>query len=213
METEPPEPSFRSVAASCNNTSWRHFRKNKKSDWNLSKRSNNSSIMYAWRYTIRDNRARAFWLWRYRSHDSANPISMFFFFFSFFFFFFKGRSVAWGEVSEYGKWKIYLKDMDAIFNRIYQYSVSIWPLFSLERPLFHWTSKPLRVWKLGCARIGCPFWLKVPQRRSWWWSGEFMINVDGYGFVPCITCPTSCPRPTKPHSTPPNPTSSTITSQ
>ena len=24
---------------------------------------------------------------------------------------------------------------------------------------------------------------------------EFMINYDGYGFVLCMTCPTSCPGP------------------
>ena len=43
---------------------------------------------------------------------------------------------------------------------------------------------------------------EVPQCRNWWWSGEFMINYDGYGFVPCMTCPTSCPTPpnhTQPH--------------
>ena len=44
---------------------------------------------------------------------------------------------------------------------------------------------------------------KSSQRRNWWWSGEFMMNYDGYGFVPCMTCPTTCPRPTQPHSTSP----------
>ena len=32
------------------------------------------------------------------------------------------------------------------------------------------------------------------------------------GFVPCVTGPTSYPRPTQPHSTPPYPTTCTITS-
>ena len=53
---------------------------------------------------------------------------------------------------------------------------------------------------------------EVPQRRNWWWSGEFMINYDGYGFVPCMTWPTSFPRPTQPHSTPPYRTTCTVTS-
>ena len=64
-----------------------------------------------------------------------------------------------------------------------------------------------KIWKLGCARIGCPFcWARsseLLQRKNWWWSGEFMINYDGYGLVPCMTCSTSCPRPTQPHSSPP----------
>ena len=46
---------------------------------------------------------------------------------------------------------------------------------------------------------------EVPQRRNWWWSGEFMVNYDGYGFVLCMTCPTSCPCPTQPHPTHPIP--------
>ena len=37
---------------------------------------------------------------------------------------------------------------------------------------------------------------EVPQGENWFWSGEFMISYDGYGFVPCMTCPTACPRPT-----------------
>ena len=55
-------------------------------------------------------------------------------------------------------------------------------------------------------------WARRPQRRRVWWSGVFIINYDGYGIAPCITCPSSCPRPTQPHSTPPYPTTCTITS-
>ena len=47
---------------------------------------------------------------------------------------------------------------------------------------------------------------EVPQHRNCWWSDEFMSNYDGYGFVLCMTCPTSCPSPTQLHSTPPYPT-------
>ena len=36
---------------------------------------------------------------------------------------------------------------------------------------------------------------EVPQHRNCWWSDEFMINYDGYGFVLCLMCPTSCPSP------------------
>ena len=56
-----------------------------------------------------------------------------------------------------------------------------------------------------------PAYFSQPERRNWWWSGEFMINYDGYGFVPCMTCPTSCPRPTQSHSTPSYPITCTIT--
>ena len=38
---------------------------------------------------------------------------------------------------------------------------------------------------------------------------NFMINYDGYGFVPAVW---RVPRPTQPHSTPPYPTTCTITS-
>ena len=37
-----------------------------------------------------------------------------------------------------------------------------------------------------------------------------MINYDGYGFM--LVCPTSCPSPTQLHSTPPYPTTCTVTS-
>ena len=53
---------------------------------------------------------------------------------------------------------------------------------------------------------------EVPQCRNCWWSDAFMINYDGYGFVPCMMCPTTCPHPTNPHPTPPYPTTCTITS-
>ena len=46
---------------------------------------------------------------------------------------------------------------------------------------------------------------EVPQRRNWRWYGEFMINYDGYGIVPWMTCPTSCSHPTnhtQPHPIP-----------
>ena len=45
---------------------------------------------------------------------------------------------------------------------------------------------------------------EVPQRTNWRWYGEFMINYDGYGFVPWKTCPTSCPttQPLSPHPIP-----------
>ena len=46
---------------------------------------------------------------------------------------------------------------------------------------------------------------EVPQRRYWRWNGEFMINYDGYGFVPWVTCSTSCPHPpnhSQPHPIP-----------
>ena len=60
----------------------------------------------------------------------------------------------------------------------------------------------------------CKNWLsilaerEVPQRRNCRWCDEFMINYDGYGFVPCMTCPTSCPHPLQP----PYPTTCTDTS-
>ena len=41
---------------------------------------------------------------------------------------------------------------------------------------------------------------EVPQHRNCWWSDEFMINYDGYGFVLCMMCPTSCPSPTLSHN-------------
>ena len=72
----------------------------------------------------------------------------------------------------------------------------------------------IRVWKLGCARIGCPFWLSEKSPNIDIDDGlvNLWFNYDGYGFVPCMTCPTSCPCPTQLHTTPPYPTTCTITS-
>ena len=41
---------------------------------------------------------------------------------------------------------------------------------------------------------------ELPQRRNWRWYGGFMINYDGCGFVPWMTCPTSCPHSTQPQT-------------
>ena len=80
-----------------------------------------------------------------------------------------------------------------------------------------------KVWKssmLGWALATFVKDMKIRLRKNWlsilaerelphcWWSEEFMINYYGYGFVPCMMCPTTCSRPTKP----PYPTTCTITS-
>ena len=77
----------------------------------------------------------------------------------------------------------------------------------------HWPLL-LRVWKLGCARISCPFWLieKSPSVEIDDGLVNLWLIMIGMGLCRVWRVPPLAPRSTKPLSTPPYPTACTITS-